>query len=89
MIVYDEDASEFPLSPKKSLIFFTRYLVIIYRDDIIVKKLCDKRDKRGYIHDYKKDFLVQKGILFLFIEEYFSLPIFGIASESECVSLND
>ena len=71
----------FPFTQKKSLIFFTRYLVIIHRDDIIVKKLCDKRDKRGYIHDYKKDFMVQKGTPFLFIEEYFSLPIFGIPSK--------
>ena len=52
-----------------------------------MKKLCDKRDKRGYIHDYKKDFLVQKETPFLFIEEYFSLPIFGITSKSKSVSL--
>ena len=49
-IFYDEDASEFPLSLKKSLIFLTRFLVIMCRDDIIVKKLCDKRHKRGYLY---------------------------------------
>ena len=62
--------------------------MIIYRDDIIVKKLCDKRDKRGYIHDYKKDF-GPKGDSISIYEGIFSLPIFGITSKSKSVSLND